>query len=222
MSKNEKSPAFTSPSLDAQPRAVTPRVISATAVVLLHAGLLVAFVSGVAPVQMLNVPSTPTLVFVPESPSAPLPQSRPPLPVTQPVMTLSRSESTFVADLPEMPLFQEEDSMEAGPVTNDEVRPATESSGLGPVPEGFAVLSRVNPTYPAAEKRAGHEGSVLLTVMVTPEGRVSSILVARSSGYMELDNAAISAVSLWQFTRSAQGSVQVTVPVTFRLQKTRF
>lgn len=84
------------------------------------------------------------------------------------------------------------------------------------------MLSRVNPTYPAAEKRAGHEGSVLLTVMVTPEGRVSSILVARSSGYMELDNAAISAVSLWQFTRSAQGSVQVTVPVTFRLQKTRF
>lgn len=123
MSKNEKSPAFTSPSLDAQPRAVTPRVISATAVVLLHAGLLVAFVSGVAPVQMLNVPSTPTLVFVPESPSAPLPQSRPPLPVTQPVMTLSRSESTFVADLPEIPLFQEEDSMGAGPVTNDEVRP---------------------------------------------------------------------------------------------------
>ena len=94
--------------------------------------------------------------------------------------------------------------------------------GAGPTVENVQILRRVDPVYPSAARRDGIEGSVLLTVVVGPNGRVTSVAVARSSGNLQLDDAAMSAVRRWTFTHPKVGSVQLSLPVSFRLERGSF
>jgi protein TonB len=71
--------------------------------------------------------------------------------------------------------------------------------------------------YPATAQRAGEEGTVLLNVYVTHTGRAQKIDIAKSSGYRELDNAAVETAANWHYvpalhdgdTASDWASVQV-------------
>jgi TonB family protein len=58
--------------------------------------------------------------------------------------------------------------------------------------------------------------------MVDPNGRVSAATVIQSSGSMVLDDAATDAVRRWQFAVHDGGTVQVRVPISFKLQTVRF
>ena len=54
-----------------------------------------------------------------------------------------------------------------------------------------AVAStRTTPVYPVIARRVGWEGTVLLRLTVSPQGRVSRADVVTSSGHIELDSAA--------------------------------
>jgi TonB family protein len=53
--------------------------------------------------------------------------------------------------------------------------------------------------YPTTAQRAGEEGTVLLNVYVTYTGRPQKIDIARSSGYSELDNAAVETAANWHY-----------------------
>lgn len=55
------------------------------------------------------------------------------------------------------------------------------------------------PEYPREALVHGQQGRVLLSIHVLPDGRPSLIRVATSSGYTELDQAALQAVMHWQF-----------------------
>ncbi len=83
------------------------------------------------------------------------------------------------------------------------------------------VLHGEDPLYPAAARRLGEHGVVLLRVLVGAEGRAERIEIATSSGYARLDDAAVSAVRRWVFTPAAAGSGPVaswtTLRVVFRL-----
>ena len=60
--------------------------------------------------------------------------------------------------------------------------------------------SRPTPVvYPPEAQRAGEEGTVLLNVYVTYTGRPQKIDVAQSSGYRELDNAAVETAANWHY-----------------------
>lgn len=94
-----------------------------------------------------------------------------------------------------------------------------------PVPLVEAVpLYRENPPplYPDLARRRGYEGVVLLEVLVTEEGGVSELRVARSSGHTLLDRAAEQAVREWRFEPGQRGdrpvAMRVRIPVRFRLQ----
>lgn len=77
------------------------------------------------------------------------------------------------------------------------------------------------PEYPIACKRRGEEGTVLLNVLVTPNGLPSAVSLNRSSGHPLLDRAALEAVRRWTFEPGRAGgspiASQVLVPVRFSL-----
>jgi TonB family protein len=56
-----------------------------------------------------------------------------------------------------------------------------------------------NAPYPAESRMNGEQGTVLLRVRTTPEGRPTVVEVKQSSGYARLDRSAVETVWKWQF-----------------------
>ena len=85
-------------------------------------------------------------------------------------------------------------------------------------------LYKVNPPprYPAAARRRGQQGTVVLSVHVDEHGRVSNLWLFESSGHISLDTAALQAVKDWIFEPGMQGgstvAMWVNVPVRFELK----
>jgi protein TonB len=79
------------------------------------------------------------------------------------------------------------------------------------------------PTYPGLARKRGHEGTVILQVLVNKAGRVDDLKIEISSNFALLDRAALAAVRKWRFEPGRQGeeriSMWVRVPVTFKLKK---
>jgi protein TonB len=77
------------------------------------------------------------------------------------------------------------------------------------------------PRYPAAARRRGQEGLVVLLVQVDADGGVASVSVATSSGHALLDRAAREAVESWRFEpgrRDGRAEARpLEVPIRFRL-----
>lgn len=97
---------------------------------------------------------------------------------------------------------------------------------LPPAPSRQAVpfyLKNPPPEYPAAARRRGYEGTVMIEVLVDREGGVKDLRLFSSSGYDMLDRAAMRAVRGWVFEPATQGQEKVEmwvrVPLTFRLKQ---
>lgn len=69
------------------------------------------------------------------------------------------------------------------------------------------LVYKVNPTYTEDERDHGLTGRCLIRLVVSSSGNVESASIAQSSGYNELDQAALSASRQYQFTpaRDAYG-----------------
>lgn len=59
--------------------------------------------------------------------------------------------------------------------------------------------SNTPPQYPSDAIQRGQEGTVLLTLSVTPDGTIDGGTVTQSSGYRSLDIAALNASEKWHF-----------------------
>ena len=79
-----------------------------------------------------------------------------------------------------------------------------------------ATGSIPRPPYPTISQENGDEGTVVLKIMVSPEGKVTNVGVAKSSGFARLDRAARNAGKSGRFQPS--GWTEYTVPVSFKLQ----
>jgi TonB family protein len=83
------------------------------------------------------------------------------------------------------------------------------------------IISRPPPKYPAEAVRQHHEGTVLLQLTIGTDGLPRDIAVAQSSGFAELDAAAVASARQWRFRalRSDGGATTATarVPVRFHL-----
>jgi periplasmic protein TonB len=75
-----------------------------------------------------------------------------------------------------------------------------------------AKIKNVQPVYPALARAAGVEGSVLLSVAVDADGKVSDARVLRSVPL--LDQAALDAVKQWEYTPMRRGTVAVPAVMT--------
>lgn len=85
-----------------------------------------------------------------------------------------------------------------------------------------AYLNNPTPVYPSLSRRLGEQGSVLLAVHVSEQGRADTVQLKRSSGFPRLDDAALDAVRRWRFVAAKQGeqlvASWVNVPVKFVLE----
>lgn len=94
------------------------------------------------------------------------------------------------------------------PVPVVEAPPAPEPEPVAPAkPTGPITLTsdlsltcpqRTLPNYPAASRRAGEHGRVVLRVELDEAGQISGVKVKESSGHKRLDEAGLAAVKTWQ------------------------
>ena len=96
-----------------------------------------------------------------------------------------------------------------------------------PAPSGIKEaipLYRENPPprYPRIARRRGYEGTVVLEVLVNPEGKVANSRIFRSCGHSVLDKAAMKAIRYWLFEPGMRGDrkveMWVKVPIKFQLK----
>ena len=85
-------------------------------------------------------------------------------------------------------------------------------------------LYRQNPVpdYPLLGRKRGYQGTVIIDVLVSREGRVSDLRLFTSSGHTVLDQAALTSVKTWLFHPGTRGEEKVDmwvkVPVRFQLE----
>ena len=75
--------------------------------------------------------------------------------------------------------------------------------------------------YPSLATRLGHEGTTVLSFKIGPDGSVKDVTVSQSSGFPELDEAAIPCAQNWEYKPAMQNGQPVEVPwqakVTWKL-----
>lgn len=78
------------------------------------------------------------------------------------------------------------------------------------------------PAYPSSARRLGIQGTTLLQVLVSEDGRVAEVLVKQSAGHSDLDQAAVNAVRRWRFEPARRGTeavaMWVQIPFEFRFR----
>jgi protein TonB len=106
------------------------------------------------------------------------------------------------------------------------VAPVTAAPPAAPAPLTLPIfnadyLLNPPPPYPAASRRLGEQGKVILRVHVSAAGEADEVQVRTSSGYARLDDSARSTVLRWRFVPARLGSEPVAawvlVPISFSL-----
>jgi len=82
-------------------------------------------------------------------------------------------------------------------------------------------LNNPSPAYPRQSRRLREEGTVILELVILPDGSVGEIKVATSSGYSRLDETALAAVKRWRYVPATRGGKPIAYtylqPVEFKL-----
>jgi periplasmic protein TonB len=78
------------------------------------------------------------------------------------------------------------------------------------------------PVYPAASRRLGEQGRVLMDVFIRADGSVGEIRLKSTSGYARLDQAALEAVQQWRYQPARRGTEAIDFwfvqPLSFTLE----
>ena len=84
-------------------------------------------------------------------------------------------------------------------------------------------LNNPAPAYPAISKKLKEEGTVILKILVTKDGRVAEVEIQTSSGFKRLDDAAVRAIKRWKFNPATQAGNAIDywyeIPFEFSLRK---
>jgi protein TonB len=164
---------------------------------------------------ILKLPTVSTpmqTVFIQDQPSQPEPKEPDIKPqVDTPAPELNQPmPQVEVADLPPA-------DVNAPPSEN-----AISASANASAAQELKANQRIEPIYPATSRRLGEEGVVRLKVLVDERGRPHDIVVANSSGFPRLDQAAIDAVRRWRFEPATDGNRAVSawgaVSIRFKLE----
>jgi protein TonB len=204
--------------------------------VVLHAAVIAALllmkpvrdaIVAAAPVMVRLVSDPPKTERKPPAPPKPVPvkpRARPTKPVEPPPLTTVISEAPAQFTAPPAP---------PAPLPPIEAPPAPAAPGpavvaavppppLVPPSFGADYLKNPPPVYPAASRRIGEEGKVVLRVFVSEQGAPAKIEMRTSSGHVRLDEAAVATVAQWKFVPARRGDTPVgawvLVPISFSLR----
>lgn len=139
-----------------------------------------------------------------------------PTPAPDPAILEKDTIATAEKEAEEVPRVLPAPPVSQPPATARRVRPAPAPDPRTAAQQALRKLSDYI-LYPPAAKAAGHEGTVHLLLRVEADGRVREVSVAASSGFPELDHAAVEA-ALRAGRIDAGGRSELLLPVTFRLQ----
>lgn len=107
-------------------------------------------------------------------------------------------------------------------VVETKAPPAFTEAAATPPLFNAAYLRNPAPVYPTIARRSGDQGTVMLKVLVSPEGAPLRVELDQSSGSKSLDGAALDAVKGWRFVPARRGAQNiegwVRVPVVFKLE----
>jgi TonB family protein len=99
---------------------------------------------------------------------------------------------------------------------------ANAQSPVATINHNLSLNDCVPPPYPSSAKSRSEQGSVELTFRVAGNGVVSDAAVKKSSGYIDLDNAAITAIKFCKFNVTnlipQQGTILSSGKFTFRIE----
>lgn len=167
------------------------------------------------------------LLAPPAKPAPPRPPPPPPVvrkqPPKPPIIAAAPSPS------PQPPLFVAPPIPEPAPPVM--VAPEPPPAPPAPPPPEPKVIPATavryvnppTPVYPAQSQRLREAGQVLLRVEIGTDGRARQVLVARSSGFARLDDAAASAVRAARFAPYTENGtalvVWTQVPIEFELER---
>lgn len=174
-------------------------------------------------------------------PAAPVPEMRPPEPEPPPEPEILKElpPDPAAVQLPEpaeeRPLMETPPKADEPPKeTEREERPrppaeaAVASAESAPAPRQARVdapprtRQAIKPKYPPGAQERGEQGDVTLEFVVTAEGTVGEVRVVQSSGFRELDDAAVGAVKKARFVPAKRGrrAVESTarLKLTYRLR----
>ena len=132
----------------------------------------------------------------------------------KPMITLPSPGPTQVAlDLPPppAPAVQLVAAVVEAPVAAAPAAPARSSAAVDGGDLSSQVISAKPPVYPIDARRAREQGTVKLLVLVGPDGRVSDVDIAGSSGSKRLDQAALNAVKRWRWSPTKRDGAAVAV-----------
>ena len=101
-------------------------------------------------------------------------------------------------------------------------RPATPAPATVVLPSSDAdYLNNPPPAYPRMSRRMGEQGTVMVRVLISVDGRAEQAEIRTSSGYARLDEAALDTVKRWRYVPGKRAgtaeAMWFNVPVRFVL-----
>ena len=94
-------------------------------------------------------------------------------------------------------------------------QPAPRQARLDAPPK---LRRNIKPDYPKGARQRGEQGDVVLEIRVNAEGTVDDVKVATSSGFAELDEAAVKAARAAKFSPARSGHDPVASTARLKLQ----
>ncbi len=166
-------------------------------------------VTVLASVERSATPRPPAAVQ-PQQPDKPAIQPKPDvvMPPTKVQLSAREPVAAAIQRTPDLPA-----PAPAAPSTPAPASAPASAAGTGPVKADLTsnLLSSPSPVFPISSRRKHESGTVVLRVVVGDDGRVDQIAVQRSSGFSALDEAALSAVRKWRWSRTVRDGRAIVV-----------
>jgi protein TonB len=109
----------------------------------------------------------------------------------------------------------------SSPVANASTAPAAPFK-TGPSTSASYAAGNHKPDYPMMSRRLQEEGTVVLRVLVKPDGTAGAVEIKNSSGFPRLDESARKAAQSWHFNPATSDGKPIAewyqVPVPFNIK----
>lgn len=194
------------------------RLTAALAVALLHAVVIGGILTHRVMVQQKRVPEALALLQIPAAPPPPHEAPKvvvetPPVVIPPPVFEIENRQPSITAVVSENPPPPQPAPVTAvaegppSPAPAPPRPPAVVSGG----DLSATMVQAVPPRYPYESRRLKEQGTVVLDVLLAPDGHVERCAIRTSSGSPRLDNAALDAVRRWRWSPMTRDGVAVAV-----------
>jgi periplasmic protein TonB len=202
------------------------------AIILLHIAFFYALESGLIKKAANALPKEVFVSLItPEHAPEPAPPKEAPKPKPKPKpKTVPIVKKTIAPPLPVLNTTPPPTATEAPPTPPQSAAPVAVAPQTEPatpavpktITSGVEYIQKPQVEYPAASKRMGEEGTVILHVLVNEKGRAESVDIQKSSGSPRLDEAARDAARRALFKPYTEDGkairVYANVPITFKLE----